>query len=83
MILSTVRRNRASIPALGPICALAQKRSSHCVGAKVLSLEKDEKNDLQITKVDAAIIANVLSHLVRLTPEQELLRLIVHWIRSG
>jgi len=57
--------------------------SSHCVGAQVLSLEKDEKNDLQITKVDAVIIANVLSHLVRLTPEQELLRLIVHWIRSG
>ena len=38
---------------------------------------------LKITQRDAATILEILSHLVRLTPQQQLLRLIVHWIHSG
>ena len=41
------------------------------------------KTNLQITKRDAEIILEILSHLVWRERKQQLIRLIVDWIRSG
>ena len=65
---------------------LHQEAVSACrlVSSKDFLLEKQmAKPDLQITERDASILSEILSDLVRLTPKQQLLRLIVEWIRSG
>jgi hypothetical protein len=41
------------------------------------------ETDLKIAKRDTATIVEILSHLVERMPREQLLRLLVYWLRSG